>query len=128
MLPIKKNFSFSLFLTESKNITSELTELLGARNISPIPPPFLKPWFNVVMMHIFKESQERSLRSPPLSFIDGLSVFEQACCASSLIGFDIVISEASLRGMLSSPIDKISSSTGTRKSSLKNTYPMMEKR
>lgn len=34
---------------------------LGALRTSPIPPPFLRPWFKVVTIHINKESQARSI-------------------------------------------------------------------
>lgn len=38
--------------------------------MSPIPPPFLRPWFNVVTMHMINESQALSFRSPPPASTD----------------------------------------------------------
>jgi hypothetical protein len=62
MLPtsIKVNYKCT-YLFEKKNNTLRL----GARSMSPMPPPFLRPWFSVVKMHITRESQARSLVSPP---------------------------------------------------------------
>lgn len=34
-----------------------------------MPPPFLKPWFNVVTIHMINDSQALSFRSPPGSII-----------------------------------------------------------
>lgn len=48
---------------------STRTWLLGARSMSPMPPPFLRPWFNVVTMHMINESQALSFRSPSESTI-----------------------------------------------------------
>jgi len=50
--------------------------LLGARRISPIPPPFLSPWFNVVTIHMTSESQDLSLISSPDTATSTLSSAE----------------------------------------------------
>lgn len=55
----------NILIASSYNFISILTVLDGARKISPIPPPFLKPWFKVVTMHITRESHARSFNSPP---------------------------------------------------------------
>lgn len=49
-----------------------LTTLEGARRISPIPPPFLNPWFSVVTIHMTSESHVRSFNSPPTLINSGL--------------------------------------------------------
>lgn len=64
----------NILIASSYNFISILTVLDGARKISPIPPPFLKPWFKVVTMHITRESHARSFNSPPtLITSDGVS-------------------------------------------------------
>lgn len=41
------------------------TKLAGARSISPMPPPFRRPWLSVVTIHMMSESQLLSLKPPP---------------------------------------------------------------
>ena len=55
-----------------------LTELLGLRNTSPIPPPFLKPLLSVVMMHMMSVSQARSSPSPSTSLSTSWSIPSRA--------------------------------------------------
>ena len=58
--------------------------LLGARRISPIPPPFLSPWFNVVTIHMTNESQDLSLTSSPDTATSTFS-------CSEITSFDITV-------------------------------------
>lgn len=48
------------------------TWLLGARRMSPMPPPLRRPWLSVVTIHMTKESQARSFRSPSTLTITGV--------------------------------------------------------
>lgn len=57
----KKKKCYSYIQTQN-----DITVLDGALKTSPIPPPFLRPWFNVVTMHITNESHARSFISPPM--------------------------------------------------------------
>lgn len=48
---------------KAKTAKARRTVELGLRRTSPMPPPFLRPWFSVVNIHMTRESQARCLPS-----------------------------------------------------------------
>lgn len=45
---------------EGPDVLPKLTSFDGLRRMSPTPPPFLRPWFRTVTMHMSSVSQARS--------------------------------------------------------------------
>ena len=67
------NYIIRIIIRKTKKIII-FTVLLGLRNTSPIPPPFLKPLFKVVIIHIIKVSHDLSNPSPSISSIENAEV------------------------------------------------------
>ena len=80
---------------KSKSYTTRPTNMFsfmeGRLRTSPIPPPFLSPWFRVVMMHIIRVSQARSFtESSPSELVSESEMEPSQLLSASQVAEDAV--------------------------------------
>ncbi|MEQ2272794.1 hypothetical protein XENORESO_012858 [Xenotaenia resolanae] len=64
-IPSSASSSSAPSSTDKRSPNCDLTFLDGLRRTSPTPPPFLRPWFSTVTMHMSSVSQARSVLDSP---------------------------------------------------------------